>query len=109
MIWPFKRFLYHPDNHFEELDADDVNRFQDNFNLKDFTPDMTFGSFITKLKNWLNLEITFRRNIVTINYVELRFKNIDFKDARHIEVSRTRITPNTNEAYKLIYSDTNYI
>lgn len=105
----FQKIMYHPDNHLEELDGDDVNRFKHDFSLGDFVPDMTFGSYLTKLKNWLNLNITFRKNIVTINYIEQHFKNIDFIDARHLEVPTPRITPSSNKSYKLTYSDSKHI
>ena len=105
----FQKIVYNPDNHLEEIDGDNVNRFKDTFNLSDFVPDMTFGGYVTKLKNWLNLDVTYRKNIVTINYIDRNFKDTEFKDATQFEVRKPKIVPVGNKAYKLSYSESNYL
>tara|TARA_B110000093_G_C12941933_1_gene398401 strand:- start:486 stop:1898 length:1413 start_codon:yes stop_codon:yes gene_type:complete len=105
----FQKIVYNPDNHLEKIGLNDVNQFKDSFNLSDFVPDMTFGGYLTKLKNWLNLDVTYRKNIVTINYIDRNFKDIEFKDARQFETLKRKIIPVGNKVYKLSYSDSNYL
>ena len=105
----FHKLVYDPENHLDDLRDDGVNYFQDSFSLSDFVPKMTFGAYLTKLKNWLNLDISFRKNIVTINYIEKHFKDIEFVDAKSMEIPLPRITPSTNKIYQLTYRGTNKI
>lgn len=78
-----------------------LNIFPNSFSLAEIMPDMTFGSFLNKIKNWLNLEITFDKNIATLNYIETKFLEVDFKDETSFEIEKPKRTFNQNKLYKL--------
>ena len=83
----------------------ELNVFPNSFSLSQVMPDMTFGKFLNKIKNWLNLEITFNKNVVTINYIEEKFLEVNFKDERHLEVEKPKRQFNQNKFFKLITSN----
>ena len=83
----------------------ELNIFPNTFSLSQIMPDLTFGEFLNKLKNWLNLEIIFGESEVTINYVESKFLEITFKDETEFEVVKPKRTPNQNKLFKLITSN----
>lgn len=82
-----------------------LNIFPSVFSLSQVMPNLTFGKFLNKIKNWLNLEITFKKNVVTINYIEDKFLDVVFKDETHLEVENPNIQFNQNKLYKLITSN----
>ncbi|RSC96071.1 hypothetical protein [Tenacibaculum singaporense] len=84
-----------------------LNIFPTSFSLSEVMPDMTFGKFLNKIKNWLNLEITFDNNLVSLNYIEDKFLDVEFKDERHLEIPKPYRTFNQNKLYKLVTSNTN--
>lgn len=81
-----------------------LNEFPNSFSLAEIMPDITFGSLLNKLKNWLNLEITFNKNVVNIDYIESKFLNVPLKDETHLEEENPHIKFNQNKIYKLIHS-----
>ncbi|WP_435263440.1 hypothetical protein [Tenacibaculum sp. nBUS_03] len=88
---------------FDLLDGS-LNEFPKSFSLAEVMPDMTFGSLLNKLKNWLNLEITFNKNVVTIDYIEDKFLSVPLKDETHLEEEIPHIKFNQNKIYKLVHS-----
>ncbi len=98
-----EKILIYLDNYLESYSSDKVNLHQTSFELTDFVPEMTFGAFLNKIKNWLNLDIRFRKNIVTINYQEQGFKNISFPDMSYLENDGVRINMNDKKIYTLVY------
>lgn len=78
-----------------------LNIFPNSFSLSEIMPDMTFGAFLNKIKNWLNLEITFDKNIATLNYIETKFLEVDFKDETSFEIEKPKRSFNQNKLYKL--------
>ncbi|WP_028890884.1 hypothetical protein [Tenacibaculum sp. 47A_GOM-205m] len=93
-------------NNFDFYFSDgELNVFPNSFSLSQVMPDMTFGKFLNKIKNWLNLEITFNKNVVTINYIEEKFLEVNFKDERHLEVEKPKRQFNQNKFFKLITSN----
>lgn len=86
----------------------DLNIFPNSFSLAQIMPDLTFGEFLNKLKNWLNLEIIFGENVVTLNYIETKFLNITFKDETEFEVVKPKRTFNQNKLFKLVTSNDSF-
>jgi hypothetical protein len=78
-----------------------LNIFPNSFSLSEIMPEMTFGTFLNKLKNWLNLEITFDKNVVSINYIETKFLEVDFKNETDFEIEKPKRTFNQNKLYKI--------
>ena len=78
-----------------------LNVFPNTFSLSQVMPDITFGSLLNKIKNWLNLEITFDKNVVNINYIETKFFDVNFKNENHLEIVSPNRTFNQNKLYKL--------
>lgn len=101
-----RRVLIYSGKCLENFQENGVNTFLNEFVLTDFLPDVTFGTFLNRLRNWFNLEITFRKNMVTINYLERRFKNTEFQSAIHLENDQVSIEFNKVLAYQLIYDET---
>lgn len=97
-------------NNFEFSFGDgQINVFPNVFSLKDFMPDMTFGEFMNKLKNWLNLEIIEHDNLVTINFLEDKILDKRKVNHSHLENPRVQITENNNRFYKLSYANSDEI
>lgn len=82
-----------------------LNVFKDTFLLSEVMPDMTFGGFLQKLKNWLNLKIEIKNNYVKIDYVEEIFNTIDYKDEREFEILQPKREFNQTKRYKLTTSN----
>ncbi|WP_282037300.1 hypothetical protein, partial [Aquimarina algiphila] len=78
-----------------------LNVFPDSFSIADVLPDMTFSAFLNKLKNWLNLDIDFKHDTVTIDYVEEKFVETSFRDESHLEAEKYIKKSNQNKAYVL--------
>ncbi|MFZ3564613.1 hypothetical protein [Tenacibaculum finnmarkense] len=84
-----------------DLTDGELNTFPNTFSLSQVMPDITFGTFLNKVKNWLNLEITFDKNVVNINYIEQKFLETDLKDESHLEpINKSRVF-NQNKLYEL--------
>ncbi|WP_281991411.1 hypothetical protein [Aquimarina aggregata] len=87
-----------------------LNVFPDSFTLADVMPNMTFSTFLNKLKNWFNLDIDFQYDTVTIDYVEQKFLETAFRDETHLEAEKYSKKSNKNKGYELKDSeDTIYI
>lgn len=78
-----------------------LNTFKNVFSLAELMPDITFGAFLEKLKNWLNLKITINSSYVVIDYVEDLFDIINFKDDSDFEVPKPKREFNQIKRYKL--------
>ena len=100
-----RRLVIYSGKHLQNFNENGVNEYLNTFLLPDFLPDITFGTFLNKIKNWFNLEITYRKNMVTLNYLERRFKNIEFTKAVHLENDAVDIKFNEKLAYQLIYDE----
>jgi hypothetical protein len=88
-------------NFYFEKSEGKLNVFKDVFSLAEFMPDMTFGGFLQKLKNWLNLKVELYANYVVIDYVEDLFSLIDFKDETAFEVPFPARQFNQIKRYKI--------
>ncbi|SOS48452.1 conserved hypothetical protein. Putative prophage protein [Tenacibaculum dicentrarchi] len=84
-----------------DLTDGELNTFPNTFSLSQVMPDITFGTFLNKVKNWLNLEITFDKNVVNINYIEQKFLETDLKDESHLEPINVSRVFNKNKLYEL--------
>ncbi|WP_370407973.1 hypothetical protein [Tenacibaculum dicentrarchi] len=84
-----------------DLTDGELNVFPNTFSLSQVMPDITFGAFLNKIKNWLNLEITFDKNVVNINYIEQKFLETDLKDESHLEPINVSRVFNQNKLYEL--------
>ncbi|MBT0607663.1 hypothetical protein [Aequorivita echinoideorum] len=92
-------------NNFEFSFSDgQLNVFPTSFSLRDFMPDMTFGEYVNKLKNWLNLEIVPQETAVMINFLQKNILNRAKRSHRHLEVIPKKQT-NSNRFYKLNYAN----
>lgn len=80
----------------------ELNIFPNNFSLAEIMPDMTFGSFLNKIKNWLNLEVLYHKNTVIINYIESKFLHTKFKNRSHLELEEPSRKFNQHKLYKLM-------
>ncbi len=78
-----------------------LNVFPDSFSIADVLPNMTFSTFLNKLKNWFNLDISFQHDTVTIDYVEQKFVETSFRDESHLEAKKYIKKSNQNKAYIL--------
>lgn len=78
-----------------------LNVFKNTFSLAEIVPDMTFGGFLEKLKNWLNLKFTIQNSYVKIDYVEELFDVVDFKDETQFEIKTPRIEFNQTKRFQL--------
>ena len=97
-------------NNFEfEKSEGKLNVFRNSFSLSEFMPDMTFGAFLTKLKNWHNLKVTIANGYVRIDYIEDGFYEVQFKDETDFEMIKPKRSFNQSKLYKLSYSDTHFI
>ncbi|WP_233898364.1 hypothetical protein [Tenacibaculum piscium] len=79
----------------------ELNTFPNNFSLSELMPDITFGAFLNKVINWFNLEVTFDKNVVNINYIEQKFLGTNLKDERHLEPVNVSRVFNQNKLYEL--------
>jgi hypothetical protein len=91
-----------------EFSNGQLNIFPNNFSLSEIMPDMSFGAFLNKVKNWLNLEVTFHKKTVVINYIEPKFLNGPFKKESHLEVKKPHRKFNQDKLYKLITSNDSF-
>lgn len=80
-----------------------VNICPSTFSLAEIMPDMTFGGFLSKLKNWLNLDIVFGTSTVSVNYIENKFLETFFKNHQKFEIDTPSIKYNDLDYYKLIF------
>lgn len=78
-----------------------LNVFPNNFSLSEVMPDITFGTLLNKIKNWFNLEITFEKNIVNLNYIESKFLELDFIDETAFEIPKPKREFSQNKLYEL--------
>jgi hypothetical protein len=82
-----------------------LNIFKNEFSLAEVMPDITFGAFLEKLKNWLNLKIDLYTNFVAINYVEEFFDVLTFNDERAFEIQHPKREFNKIKRYKITTSN----
>ena len=82
-----------------------LNVFPNSFTLSDVLPDMAFGTFLNKLKNWLNLDIKFRHDAVVMDYVEQKFIESSFIDESHLQAETFTKDFNNNIGYRLKFAD----
>lgn len=82
-----------------------LNVFPTYFSLADFMPDLTFGEFMNKLKNWLNLDTNVTSNVAIINFLEETILERPRIDHTHLETPKPKRTSNITRFYKLKYAD----
>lgn len=93
-------------NSFEIARADgQVNVFPNVFSLSDFMPDMTFGEYVTAIKNWLNLEVTRFKNVVFINFIQDSIYSKPKRDHQHLEQIKPKRKINGHRFFKLKYAN----
>jgi hypothetical protein len=90
--------------HFDKTDGK-VNIFKKTFSLSEVMPDITFGGFLSFLKNWFNLRITYKNDYVIIDYVEENFYQLDFIDETAFEVPQPKRSFSQEKVYKLKYNN----
>lgn len=90
--------------HFDKTDGK-VNIFKRTFSLSEVMPDITFGGFLSFLKNWFNLNITYKNDYVIIDYVEQNFYELDFIDETAFEVPKPKRSFSQEKVYKLKYNN----
>lgn len=97
-------------NNFEfEKSEGKLNIFKDTFSLSELMPDITFGTLLTKVKNWQNLKIDINTNYVVMDYIEKNFENINYIDESEYEIKTPKRKFNQSKVYKLQYSEDNYL
>jgi hypothetical protein len=82
-----------------------LNVFKDTFSLSEVMPDITFGAFLNKIKNWLNLKVSFQDAYVRLDYVETQITNIQYKDESAFEIETPQRNFNQAKIYRLKYND----
>jgi hypothetical protein len=75
------------------------------YSLSEFMPDMTFGEYVNRLKNWLNLDIKFIDEYVYIDFVQDIIGSLTNLDHRHLEMYQPIKRGNNNRVFRLEYSD----
>lgn len=68
-------------------------------------PDMTFGDFVTSLKNWFNLDIDQRGNEIHINFIQEEKKRQSIIDLSPFEIKTPRRKFNRGTSYILKFQD----
>ncbi len=81
------------------------NVFPDNYSLRDYMPDMTFGTFINTLKNWLNLDIEVVDDNVYLNFADTSIQTLITDDHTALEDPNVRKKFNNNRVFQLTYND----
>lgn len=99
---PFNKFNF-------ETSSDKLNVFPNSFSLSQVMPDMTFGTFLNKLRKWLGLKIVPSQNMVQIDYIENKFRNTLFKDKSKYEITHPLKEPSSIKLYKLQYSSDDFM
>lgn len=82
-------------------ESNKVNTFKDDFSLNEVLPDISFGDFLLKLKNWLNLKIDISSNFVSLDYVEQHVSSLDFIDFSEYEIKHPKIDFNQNNVFEI--------
>ncbi len=79
----------------------ELNEFPKAFSVSDVLPDISFGTFLNRIKNWLNLQIKVRGNIVFIDYVKSVFSDLEYQYQSKNEVRQNNKNFNRHKLYKL--------
>ncbi|MEX0275698.1 MAG: hypothetical protein AB3N16_15105 [Flavobacteriaceae bacterium] len=82
-----------------------LNELIGSYSLAQFMPDMKFGEYVNMLKNWLNLDISFKDEYVYIDFLEDVVEQLPTVDHSHLEVVRPTWYANDRRTFKLTYSD----
>jgi len=80
----------------ENLNEIDLNRV---------VPGITFGEFVTIIKNWFNLDIDLRGTEVWMNYIESQISYANAYDLQEFEVKHPPRRPQQNSSFLLKYAD----
>ena len=73
-------------------------------NLKNVVPDITFGAFITILKNWFNIDLYIEGKDVYMNFIENEINYNNAADLRSYEVLKPQKDRRSKESYLLKFS-----
>lgn len=84
-------------------------RFPKSISISQVVPDITFGAFVNKLKNWLNLEITIDKQFVRLDFIDQKLDELLFVDKTAFEIPEPEIEINTTDLYKLMYTANEYL
>ena len=69
-----------------DFEGGELNIFPNTFSISQVLPEMTFGSFLNKIRNYFNLDIDIQKNKVFINFVDSSFTQKREQDERDFEI-----------------------
>ncbi len=77
---------------------------KNNFNIKDFVPDITFGELVKTIKNWKNYDIEINGNDIIMNRLN---KNsvVEMIDFNHYEVAVPIKKLTTKRSYNIVFPE----
>ena len=80
----------------------DLNIFPNTFSLAEVMPDMTFGTFLNKLKNFFNLDVRLEENKAILDFVEQNFANKVVHDESAFEIPKPERRYKKKQMYRLL-------
>lgn len=92
-----------------ETSENKLNVFPSTFSLSQVMPDMTFGTFLNKLKKWLKHKTVITNNVIRIDYIDAVLAETRFTDKSKFEITEPLKVPSAIKIYKLQYSETDYM
>jgi hypothetical protein len=84
-----------------------LNELDTSYSLAEIMPDITFGEFMDRLKNWLNLDISVNEEFATIDFLDQALDKLPIINNEHLEVKYPRISSNADRTFRLTYADDN--
>jgi len=73
--------------------------------LTKVVPDITFGDFITALKNWKNLDLKIQGNTVVMDYIQPQMEINEVVDLSHHNQRAPRRTFKQGDSYRLMFKE----
>jgi len=73
--------------------------------LTKVVPDITFGNFITALKNWKNLDLKIQGKTVVMDYIQPQMEINKVVDLSHHDQRAPRRTFKQGDSYRLLFKD----
>lgn len=80
-------------------------RLYNEVNLKNVVPDMTFGTFISVLKNWFNIDLTILGKDIYMNFIENEINYDNATKLKEYEVMKPQRQFNNDISFLLKFAD----
>lgn len=97
----------------ENFDVFDINIEQTSFlidnnkdiDLRNDVPDMTFGKYLTICKNWFNLDVKPKDEIITVDFIKNKINYQDSVSLKAVEIKKVKKKFQKKQSFLLEYSD----